>query len=153
MTSAIFQENIEDFTLSVTGGGNPQTVYPGTTAVDLLNIAPLGGATLAEAIDAKRFGIAGGTRSSAATVGGESRSTSTPGCRCATPASMAALEREEEHDAGAGALGLALGLVLLPWAGSFRRWGRRWLFSTVLLWGAASLAIAFCSRWTRSQHH
>ena len=153
VTSAIFQENIEDFALSVTGGGNPQTVYPGTTAVYLLNIAPLGGATLAEAIDVSVSGLPAGTKASIspATVGANSGATNLT--LRVTPASMAALEREEEHDAGAGALGLALGLVLLPWAGSFRRWGRRWLFSAVLLWGAAlAIGISSCSTVSNTPH-
>jgi hypothetical protein len=149
-TSANLAENVGDFALSVTGGdaASSATVYPGTAASYPLTIAPLGGETLAGTVSVSVAGLPAGTTASItpATVAANAGTTNL--MLALTPVSLAGLERSRR-----GEWPLALGLVLLPFAGTLRRARRGWLLAAAIAVSAAmALGISACSGITYTPH-
>ncbi len=137
-TSATLAENIEDFTLTVSGPSGAN-VKGGGTATYTLVVTPVGGATLPAAVSLSASGIplAATATFSPATVGANSAAT-TVTLEVKMPGS-AGLERPRGLFGGGG-IPVALGLFLLPFAGRLRRRVGRWCVLILLAVSAAVLA-------------
>ena len=118
-TSPVLTENIQDFTLTVSGSSGA-TVPGGGTATYTLIITPVGGATLPAAVSlsASELPLDATATFSPATVSANSAAT-TVTLQLKMPGS-AAVQRPRGLFGNPG-IPVALGLVLLPFAGRWRR--------------------------------
>jgi hypothetical protein len=132
----------QSFSLSAGGGSTPsQTLQPGGKAVYTLAVSPAVGTTL-PAITFAASGLPAGTTAtfSPQVIAAGSGATSVM-LSIQTSAQSAMLERNGKL--GGGLPVVALGLLLLPFGGGFRRFGKRMIrlpCMVLLLAGAMSLA-------------
>lgn len=137
-TSPAMAENIQDFTLTVSGPSGANVPGGGTATYTLL-ITPVGGPTLPEGISLNASGLplAATATFNPATVTANSAATSVtlevkmPGSAALTP---------PRGLFGNRGIPVALGLVLLPFAGRLRKRSRRWCVLVLLAVSAALVA-------------
>jgi hypothetical protein len=135
--SVTLAENIEDFSIVVSGSGN-MTVNPGVQANYPLIITPMGGGALAGTVS---FTVTGTPEQAAvgfspATVLENAAATTVT--LQVTPISLSAAHTPSGLF-GSHSLPLALGLLLLPFAGRVRRASSRWLRLAVIAVASAAL--------------
>jgi hypothetical protein len=137
-TSAAMTENIQDFTLTVSGSSGVN-VPGGGTATYTLIITPVDGTTLPAAVNlsASNIPLDATATFSPATVTANSSATSVT-LELKMPSS-AALQRPRGLFGNPG-IPVALGLILLPFAGWRRKLGRGWRAFVLLAVTAAALA-------------
>jgi sugar lactone lactonase YvrE len=122
-TSSAVAENVQDFTISSSGGTTSATVSPGGQATNPLVISPLDGATLPGAVTLTVSGLPSGASATftPSTVAANSGTTDVKltvtlsGQAAALPLNIPLLRDPAP---------LALGLILLPFAGRMRRASR-----------------------------
>ncbi len=137
-TSPAMAENVQDFTLTVTGSSGAN-VPGGGTATYTLMITPVGGPTMPAGISlsASQIPLGATATFSPATVTANSAASSVT-MQVKMPGS-AALEPARGLFGGRG-IPVALGLVLLPFARRLRKRGRRWCMLVLLAVSVTVLA-------------
>jgi hypothetical protein len=137
-TSNAINETVEDFTLTVSGPSGVN-VRGGGTATYTLIVTPVGGTTLPAAVSlsASELPLDATATFSPATVAANSASTSVT-LALKMPGS-AALERPRGLFGNSG-IPVALGLVLLPFAGGWRKLRRGWRVLALLAISAGMLS-------------
>jgi len=140
-TSNVLPETIEDFTLTVAGGGTA-SVLPATQASFTLIVTPVGGSTLPGALNMSVSGLPVGVTASFNPATVTANSPTTEVILQVQLAGSAALHGPASPF-GKDALPLALGLILLPF--SLRRRGRSGLRKLLVL---AAMAVALGASFT-----
>jgi hypothetical protein len=140
--SAAMKETVQDFAIASSGGsptGTP-TVYPGSPVSYAIVISPLGGTTLAGALNLSIEGLpANATAEFTPAVVAANSGTTNVVLRVTTP-TLAAAETKR-NPLGDGSVPLALGLVLLPFASRLRKARQRWIPMVLLAIAGAALAL------------
>ncbi|HEX4758172.1 MAG TPA: Ig-like domain repeat protein [Terracidiphilus sp.] len=138
-TSAALAENVEDFTLTVSGSSGAN-VSGGGTATYALMIRPVGGPTLPAAVSLSASGIPlqATAAFSPTTVAANSAAMGVT-LQVKMPGSAAL--RPPRGLFGDVGIPVSLGLILLPFAGRLRKLSRRWRVLTLLAVSAVVLGV------------
>ncbi len=148
--STAMKETVQDFSIATAGSASDTpTILPGGTASYALVVSPLGGATLAGALQLSVDGLPPNTITEfdPAVVAANSGTTNVT-LHVTTP-KLAAVETDRSPW-DRGAIPMALGLILLPFASRLRKARKLWLPMVLLAITGAALAwgVAGCGGFT-----
>ena len=136
-TSGAVLETILDFKLAETG-----SVTAGTVTTYNLMVTPLGGVTFPEAVTFSVSGLPQGSTGAFTPATVAANSAATPAVLQVTSPNLTGMNTSRKPFGG-GVLPLALGLMLLPFAGTMRKAAHRWNRLVLLAVIGAALAVGF----------
>jgi len=140
VSSTAVAETVEDFTLTVGGGGSSQTVQPGGTATFTLPMSPSGGPTFPTAVSFSATGLPSGFTATFSPASLAAGSSATNVALMIQVPLTAMLEKDKQP--GRSLPLVALGILVLPVLGGLSRSRKRRLaLLMLLLTGFGSVAI------------
>jgi hypothetical protein len=138
--STSMQESIEDFNLAPGSGNGSPTVFPGGGADFTFVVSPLGGPSLAGAVNLSVDGLPVNATAEFSPAVVAAYTAQTKITLHVKTAPLSASEHDR-NPIGKGTLPIAFGLVLLPFAARLRKARHRWIPMALLSIAGAALAL------------